>query len=326
MPSTIPTTMQAAVLDVFGSANELKIRTVPVPQIDSEEVLIKIEYAGVGSWDPFEREGGYAQMQGTKPAFPYILGSEGAGKIVKVGSKVTRLRVGDRVYGVGFLNPKGGFYSEYVALDAGLVSPIPSQLSVEQAAAMPGVGLTALRGLTDILHLTPEETILIFGASGAMGHVAVQLAKRIGSRVVALASGEDGVALAERARADLALNGRNESASVIEKVTEFAPEGVDKILLTAGGDNFEALFSSLCKDGLVAYPTGIIPEPKSSQDVNIQVFNGEPDRSLIKRLNELVGSEAFYVHIDHIYSLEEVSQAHSALTRHHLGKVLLRVS
>ncbi|MEZ4516990.1 MAG: alcohol dehydrogenase catalytic domain-containing protein [Chloroflexota bacterium] len=80
-----------------------------MPDIDSGEALIKIEFAGVGSWEPFEREGGYVAMQGTSPSFPYILGSEGAGVIVAVGDDVDRFEEGDYVYAAGFLNPKGDF-------------------------------------------------------------------------------------------------------------------------------------------------------------------------------------------------------------------------
>ena len=118
-------TMRAVCIDRFGGPEALSLRTLPVPEIGPGEILIRVEFAGVGAWDPFEREGGYARMLGIEPRFPYILGSEGAGTIAAGGERVSRFEVGDRVYALGFLNPKGGFYAEYAAVDAGVVSPIP---------------------------------------------------------------------------------------------------------------------------------------------------------------------------------------------------------
>src|SRR3712207_6723554 len=118
-------TMRAIALDTFGGVETMTLRTLPVPTVGPNEVLIRIEIAGVGEWDPFEREGGYATMLGYAPQFPYVLGSEGAGTVVAIGEHVTRFSKGDQVYALGFLNPKGGFYAEYAAVDANCVSFIP---------------------------------------------------------------------------------------------------------------------------------------------------------------------------------------------------------
>ena len=92
-------------------------------------------------------------MLGVVPPFPYVLGSEGAGVVAAVGAHVNHLNVGDEVYASGFLNPKGGFYAQYAAVNAQFVSAIPKHLSVAQAGVMGGVCLTALRGLSDVLQL-----------------------------------------------------------------------------------------------------------------------------------------------------------------------------
>ena len=154
-----------------------------MPEIAAREALIRVHTAGVGEWDAFEREGGYAQLLGTPGRFPYVLGSEGGGVVVAVGSEVERLAVGDEVYAAAFLNPKGGFYAQYVAVSEALGSRVPSGISLESAAVMAGVGITALRGLEDRLRLARDESLLIVGASGGLGHIAVQLAKRAGARV-----------------------------------------------------------------------------------------------------------------------------------------------
>src|SRR5581483_4289789 len=135
MMTNTPQTMQAAAIDRFGG--EVTPQTLPVPQIAPDEILIRVESAGVGVWDEYEREGGFAQFVGGKPKFPYVLGSDGAGTIVAVGEDVTQFKEGDRVYALALANPKGGFHAEYIALKADHASPIPGGLSVEEAGVMP---------------------------------------------------------------------------------------------------------------------------------------------------------------------------------------------
>src|SRR5688500_14731586 len=98
-------TMQAVAIDRFGGpAESLKLRTLPIPEVGPDEVLIRVESAGVGVWDPFEREGGFAKLMGTEPTFPDVLGSDGAGTVVAVGQRVERFKEGDRVYAMSLAN------------------------------------------------------------------------------------------------------------------------------------------------------------------------------------------------------------------------------
>ena len=315
--------MRAIVIDRFGGIEELHIREVPLPQVGLEEVLIRVETAGVGSWDPFEREGGYAQMLGTNTAFPYVLGSEGAGEIVEVGQRVHQFQPGDKVYAAGFLNPKGGFYAEYVAVRVDLVSSIPKGVSSEQAGVVAGAGLTALRGLDDALMLRSGESVMVFGAGGGVGHLAVQLAKRMGARVVAVASGQDGVALAEKLGADVAVDGRQEDAG--SKVKAFTKNGLDAALLTAGGEGADKLLSTVRDGGRIAYPNGIEPLPLARAGLQVTGYNGEPDSDILSRLNRLIEAGPFEVHIARTFSIEQVADAHRALDGHYLGKLALKL-
>lgn len=316
-------TMHACAIDRFGGAETLTLHALPVPELGPNEVLMRVESAGVGEWDPFEREGGYARMLGVEPAFPYVLGSEGAGTIAAVGKRVGHFREGDRVYAAGFLNPKGGFYAEYVAVHADLVAPIPDQLTTEQAAVMSGVGTTAVRGLDDTLALQPGESVMIFGASGGIGHVAVQLAKRMGARVLAVASGDDGVALVRRLGADAAVNGRG--GDVLAVIRAFAPDGLDAALLTAGGETADRALSAMREGGRVAYPFGIRPEPQPRPSIRVSGYYGEPNREIIGRLNGLIGSDPFTVHVAATFALGQAAEAHRALQSHYLGKLALRI-
>ena len=136
-----------------------------------------------------------------------------------------RFKEGDHAYALALINPKGGFYAEYAVVKADNVSPIPKKLSVEQAGVMPSDALTALRGLDEILKLKKGESLMVFGAGGGIGHLAVQLARRIGARVFAVASGDDGVALAKRLGADAVANGREDDVEAA--VRAFAPNGLD---------------------------------------------------------------------------------------------------
>ncbi len=315
--------MRAVVIDRFGGPEQLHERHVPLPSPGRGEVLIRLETAGVGSWDPFEREGGYAEMQGMSPSFPYILGSEGAGRVAAIASGVTDLEVGDRVFAASFLNPTGGFYAEYVCVDANLVAPIPAGMNTSQAAVMGGVGMTALRGLQDALDVRSGETLLVHGASGAMGHLAVQLGKRLGARVLAVASGRDGVALAGRAGADLSIDGRTEQ--VAGSARRFSADGLDAALLTAGGPRADAAMATVRPGGRAAYPTGVQPEPASTPGVELQAFNGEPDAELLGRFMALIRDRTLEVHIARDFRFDQIPAAHQALRDHHLGKLAIAI-
>jgi NADPH:quinone reductase len=228
--------MRAVALDRFGDPEVLAVRILPVPQIMPGQILFHVASAGVGVWDVGERSGILPQSYGIVPEFPMVIGSEGAGEIVDVGEHVSRLAVGDLVYShVWQRNPKGGFYAEYTAVDANQATRIPSTLTVEEAGALIIDGTTALQGLDDVLHLKPHEDLLIFGASGGIGHLAAQLAKRMGARVFAIASGAEGVALARRLGADAAVDGLSDDIVAAARV--FAPAGIDAALLTAGGED-----------------------------------------------------------------------------------------
>src|SRR5688572_32831850 len=106
MSSTAQRKMLAAAVDRFGGVEQLRLHEVGVPEVGAGQVLIQLEVAGVGSWDAFEREGGYAEMLGQTPRFPYVLGSEGVGVVSALGEGVRDLARGDRVYASAFLNPK----------------------------------------------------------------------------------------------------------------------------------------------------------------------------------------------------------------------------
>src|SRR6185369_17234263 len=204
-------TMRAVALDRFGGPETLKVQTVPIPEAGADEILIQVGAAGVGAWDPFEREGGFVEVLGRAPKFPYVLGTDGAGTVAAVGGKVKNFKEGDRVYAAELGNPKGGFYAQYAAVKADNASLIPGHLTIEQAAVLPTDALTALTGLEKVIGLKSGESLMVVGASGGIGHLAIQLAKRLGAKVFAIASGDDGLQLAKHLGADMAVDGRGDN-------------------------------------------------------------------------------------------------------------------
>ena len=314
--------MQAAAIDRFGGADELKPHRLPIPTVGRDEVLIRIDTAGVGAWDPFVRTGGFAGG-GAKPRFPFVLGVEGAGRIERIGEDVEGFAVGDAVYAYSEDMTRAGFYAEFAAVKADMVAPVPKGLDLEAAGAMPADAITALCGLEE-LYLEPGEKLAIFGASGGIGHIALQLAKRMGANVIAIASGRDGVDLVRRLGADAAVDGHG--ADVAKAVETFAPEGLDAVLITASDKSLDPVLEALRDGGRAAYPNGVEPEPKAPEGVHIQAYDGEPTPERLKRLNALIEQAPFTVHIDAKYGLDRAADAHRAVERHHLGKVTLKIA
>jgi len=316
MSKAIPKTMKAAVIDKFGGPAVLHVARVPVPEPGEREILVRVHAAGIGSWDPWVREGG---MGGTR--FPQVIGSDGSGTVVAAGSKVRRFKVGDRVYAYAMDNPKGGFYAEYAAVPEDGAGLAPAGLSLDEAGGLAACGLTAVAGL-DALKIAKDAPVMVLGASGGVGHIMLQLAKREGARVLAVASGRDGAALAEGLGADLAVNGK--TADVAKAVRGFAPEGLAAALVFANGDKLAPALKLVRKGGTIAYPEGVEPVPRGTAGVKVRSFNGLSGPEAFERLNGLVSLGTFRVEICRTYRLDDLPQAHRDVLKHHLGKLIVK--
>jgi NADPH:quinone reductase-like Zn-dependent oxidoreductase len=318
MNASVPETMKAAAFDHFGGPEVLEVKSLPVPRPKPNEVLIRLNTAGIGVWDPEARTG---ELElGPKRRFPRVIGNDGAGTIAAVGSRVRRFEIGDRVYAYAF---EGGFYAEYVAVPADDVARIPRGVSPRQAGALGADGITALLGLEDQLQLKAGESVMILGASGGIGHIAVQLAKRIGARVFAVASKPDGVALVRHLGADAAVDGRADD--VARAARDFAPAGLDAALVLSGGHGLDEALRAMKKHGRVAHPNGVEPPPRAPKGVRVRGYDGIPARKAFERLNRLIGDEPFHVELGHVYRLENAAAAHRQVGKHHLGKLALEM-
>ncbi len=315
----IPTKMRAAALDRFGPPNVVHLETLPVPKLGKKDILVHVAIAGVGTWDPELVSGSF---QDVEARFPRVLGSDGAGTVVAIGSGVERFAVGDRVYGWGFGNPKGGFFAEYAAINERDAARVPGSLAFDEAGALAVSGITALQGLEQ-LDLQPGQSLIIFGASGGVGHVAVQLAKHLGLRVFAVASKDDGVALVKRLGADRVAEGHGKS--LLQNLREFATDGFDGALVFAGANGWKKELELVVKGGNVSWPNGVEPVPAVPAGVKGKPYDGEDSPAAFARLNKLIARGPFHVELSKIYSLDATARALRDVQRHHVGKLAIKI-
>jgi NADPH:quinone reductase-like Zn-dependent oxidoreductase len=316
MSPSIPSVMKAAAIDRFGGPEVLHLESLPVPVPKENEILIQLDSAGIGVWDPWVRQG---ELGFGPQGFPQIIGNDGAGTVVAVGTGVRRFREGDRVYA---FTMRGGFYAEYVAVAEDDAATIPASMDIEEAGALGVDGITALRGLDDQLRLLTGDSVMIFGASGGIGHIAVQLAKRMGARVFAVASGADGVDLVRRLGADVAVDGRRDD--VPKAARAFAPEELDAALVLVGGRRTDEALQTVKRGGRIAYPQGVEPEPRGPEGTTVLAYDGTPGAEAFDRLNRLIGSGPFHVELGRTYRLEDAAKAHRELGQHFLGKLAFK--
>lgn len=320
--SKIPETMNAIALDEFGPAQVLTLHTLPVPLPGPTEVLIELHAAGVGVWDASVRDGSWKPIP--RPKFPLVPGTDGAGVVVLRGSRVRRFNVGDRVWAYHYANLKGGFYAEYVAVDAAHVGKMPRRLDWLQAGAGATTGLTALQGIDDALHVGPKDVVLIFGGTGAVGTLAIQFAKRHRAKVIATASGSDGTELVRKLGADGVFDARSSDAA--EKLRELAPDGLDAALVLIGSETLEACLDLVHPNGRIAYPNGVWPEPHKRRKIQLIAYNAEPGLREFERLEQAAAQARLTVPIAEMFPLDQAAQAHERLQQGHvLGRIVLKI-
>jgi NADPH:quinone reductase-like Zn-dependent oxidoreductase len=313
--------MKAAAIDLFGPPSVFKLRTVQVPEPGAGQVLIALHAAGVGVWDGDIRAGWWPEG---RPKFPLILGTDGAGVVAKKGKQTTRFKIGDRVWAYQFINPKGGFYAEYVAIDAEYVGRVPARLDLLHAGASAVTGLTALQGIDDHLHVRRGTTVLIFGATGAVGSLALQFAKRHRARVIGTARNKAGAKLVKKLGADAIVDLTRKD--VVEQLRAFAPDGLDAALALAGGETLERLLALVRPGGRIAYPNGVEPVPHRRPRIKAVAYDAIASPKHFARLELAVEKARLQVPIAAVYPLAQAAKAHARLLRGHvIGRIALRI-
>jgi NADPH:quinone reductase-like Zn-dependent oxidoreductase len=177
--------MKAFIVDRYGGPDRMRAGEMPDPEVGANDVLVEIHAAGVNPVDSKIRNGEFKLIE--PHLFPLILGNEAAGVVVRVGSRVRRFKPGDEVYA----RPRKsriGTFAEFIAIAEDDVAHKPITLTMEEAASIPLVGLTAWQALVERANLKKEQKVLIHAGSGGVGTFAIQLAKRFGAIVATTAS------------------------------------------------------------------------------------------------------------------------------------------
>ncbi|MCY7500743.1 NADP-dependent oxidoreductase [Bacillus pumilus] len=172
------TLMKAAQITKYSKNIHAKVNDIPIPEIDENEVLVKVKAAAVNPLEMLIITGSVKLIQDYE--FPLTLGNELTGVIEKIGKNVTEFHVGDAIY-TRLPLKKIGAFAEYAAIDAAAIAPMPKNLSYVEAAAVPLAGLTAYQGLHEELEAQSGKSVFIPGGSGSFGQMAVPIAKEMGA-------------------------------------------------------------------------------------------------------------------------------------------------
>ncbi|WP_242291183.1 NADP-dependent oxidoreductase [Bacillus cereus group sp. BfR-BA-01356] len=237
--------MKAMIIDRYGKV-PMRMAEVPTPDINEYEVLAEIHAASINPIDFKIRDGKVKML--LKYEMPLILGNDFSGVITKVGSKVTRFKVGDEIYARPRKN-KIGTFAEYIAIHEDDIALKPKNLSFEEAASIPLVGLTSYQALHDIMQLQKGQKILIHAGSGGVGTFAIQLAKIMGATVTTTAS-EAGANLVTSLGADEIINYKTEKFEDILK-------NYDAVFDTIGGATLEKSFNIIKSGGNIVSVSGM---------------------------------------------------------------------
>lgn len=214
--------MRAIRVAKFGGPENLKLETnIPIPTPAANEVLIKVQAAGVNPVDTYIRSGTYSRV----PTLPYTPGQDSAGVVEDVGPGVTKFQKGDRVL---TMLTTSGTYAEYATANVQYVARLDEKLSFEQGAGLGVSYYTAYKALYFRAQAKPGETVLVHGASGAVGLAAVQIGKANGLRIIGTAGTKEGVELVKQNGADLVFNHREEGYQ--EQILKVVGGGVDIVL------------------------------------------------------------------------------------------------
>jgi NADPH:quinone reductase-like Zn-dependent oxidoreductase len=176
--------MKAFVVEKYGK-DGVHAAQVPEPAVGDRDVLVRVSAAGINPLDKMVRNGEFKQI--LKYKRPFVLGHDVAGVVTRVGSAVHGFEVGDEVYARPRDLRVGGF-AEFIAIDVDDVAPKPASLSLEEAAAVPLVALTAWQILVERAHVKPGQKVLVHAGAGGLGSTVIQLAKHLGATVATTAN------------------------------------------------------------------------------------------------------------------------------------------
>jgi NADPH:quinone reductase-like Zn-dependent oxidoreductase len=318
----ISTGMKAAVIDRYGGSEAILIRDVALPAPGRNDVLVKVHAASVNPVDWKVRAGMIKILTGR--SFPKILGSECAGEVAGTGAGVTRFQKGDQVVVFPGIRRLGAF-AEYAVADGQNTFLKPRNITFGQASAIPVAGITALQALRDLGHIEPGKKVLINGASGGVGHFAVQIAKVFGADVTAVCSGANAGFVRDLGA---------------DRTSDYAAED-----FTKGEERYDIIFDAVSKRAFgeckrVLTPTGVYVNTLPAFSVLLSQYvtgflTGRKAASVMVRPNaadmewmrtEIEGGRIRIV-VDRVYPLEQIQEAFEySETGKAQGKIIIRIT
>ena len=326
---TLPDTMRAVEITEAGAPEVLVETTRPVPMPGHDQIIIRLDYAGVNRPDVAQRQGTYAPPPGASD----LPGLEGAGEVVAVGRGVTLWKPGDRVCA---LLPGGG-YAEYVACDQTHALPIPEGMTLREAAALPETAFPVWSNVVIRGGLQAGERFLVHGGTSGIGTMAIQVARALGARVWATAGS------AEKCDAIAALGATpiNYREADYVKILQEAG-GANLILDMVGGSYIDRNLKALDMDGrlvMIAFLGGAKAEINFAQVMmrrltitgstlrpQSDAAKGRIAEALRSHLWPLIGAGKVRILIDSEYPLAEAAAAHQRMeSSAHIGKIVLKI-
>lgn len=311
--------MKALVITKYGGPEVLAIRDMPVPDIKDDQVLVKIHYAGINPVDFKIRKGMVFFMTGF--SFPKIPGGDIAG-IVEKAPEGSQFRPGDRVFAM--LNFKGGGYAEYAAVPSAWLCKIPDLMDLREAAAIPLAGLTALQSLKYHGRIGNGSRVLINGASGGVGHLAVQIAKWYGADVTAVCSGKN-AGWVKSLGADRVVDYTVQNPMELKEKFDIVFDAVAKLPVFKAGN--------LLEEQGVYISTMPLPQIFIRQFLNrftakkYFAIMAKPGKEDLEILSSMIREKALFPSIEKVFSLAEGQEAHRKMeTERVKGKLVFDLS
>ena len=308
--------MKAIVLEQFGGIEELTIKDIETPKIKEGEVLVKTKAFSINPVDYKTRAGGAAAK---RLKLPIILGWDLCGEVTET-HKNSKFKVGDIVFGMVNFPGEGKTYAEYVAAPEEHVTLKPENISVAEAAAIPLAALTAYQALIKEGKIQSGSKVLVLGASGGVGHLAVQIAKSVGAYVIGVASGKN---------EEFLINlGVDQFIDYTQEDFEKLVKDVDVALDCVGGGTALKAISVIKNGGkLISLPS---PISKESNNVNLKVeipwVLVHSDQKDMNVITDLLKNGKLKVHIDKTFSFDRVGDAHDYLEHEKIvGKIVVTI-
>lgn len=302
-----------AFVRIDAESDHVELKEVDIPEIDKDEVLVKVEAFGVGIHDRY--------FIPTNVTFPFPIGIEAAGVITQKGNEVANFKLGDRVILSSSLQLKGGCWAEYVAVSSNMLIPMPDGIDFTQGAAMPVAGKTAMESMR-ALDLKKGNTLFVAGASGAIGTLMIQIAKNQGIRVIGSASSKNQTYMLSLG-AEVAVD--YSSPIWKDQVKQWMAEGVDAALAIQLGTGIDSM-DVVKDDGKLITVSG--DKVATERNILVEQFQHQLDmQDAIGDLVEDITSGKIHLVIEKIYSFEQALDAlRKTETRHARGKLVVSMT